>query len=409
MSVSIIPQSTPNGTIEHAEPEQQLAEIDRLLAMATVTPLAAQDNGAAPAPHKPSVQQNIFDTWQVVSAAEYANRPLPERRWMIDGLLSFQSVTVFHGMPGSLKTQLALDAAACVACGEPWLPQLDGGGGYTYSTVKTPVVWLNFDMSEEDIHERAAAVYRTHSGLSEATFDVVSLQTPWLNLAKQEYAADLAEWISKRGYGLAVIDNFSSVKGQAKLVDESIADVMLNIRRITALAGCAIWVIHHETKNVAGKTPYERMYGGIHIASNVEAAFSVTRDDEFVTLTASKQRGFMVRTEFSAMHAYTHLQGGVLETFRFLAADRPIVQQEMEERAPAQYKIMRHMLQSPMLWQTAEQIHAAIDDGTMTVESVRKALERLCTQRDKAPVERQGGGRKGAPSMYRPCLQEDEE
>lgn len=353
------------------------------------------------ATRRPTVPQNTFDTWQVVSAAEYAQRPLPERRWMVDGLLSRHAVAIFHGMPGSLKTQLVLDAAACVACGEPWLPQMIDGGGHTFNTTKTPVVWLNFDMAEEDIHERAAAVYRTHPALREATFDVVSLQTPWPNLANPHFAADLAEWVKQRGYGLVVIDNFSSIKGPAKLVDESIADVMLNIRRITAQAECAVWVIHHETKNTMGKTPFERMYGGIHIASNIEAAFSVTREGEYVTLTASKQRGYMVTTEFTAMHTYTHMEGGVLGTFCFLAANRLEVGQEMEEKAPAQYEIIRHLLKTPLTWQTAEDVFEAIDDGTKSVEGVRKALERLAARADR-PVEKQGSGKRGSPVMYRP-------
>jgi hypothetical protein len=336
--------------------------------------------------------ENVFDTWAPVSVKEYAAQPLPERRYLVHGLLPIHGVTVFHGMPGSLKTQLVLDASSCVACGCEWLPQVGDGGGYTFGTTYAPVLWLNFDMADEDIHERAAAVYRTRPLPDGAVFDVVSLPTPWLNLSSPTYALQLAEWVQLRGYGLVVIDNFSNVKGAAKLIDESIADVMLNIRRLSKSAECAVWVIHHETKNVAGKSAFERMYGGVHIAASVEAAFSISRNGDTVTLSASKQRGHMVTTSFSALHTYTQHTDDTLHTFKFFAAAAPDATQEdatSAGAAPLQHELLRVLLSTPLSYKSVDDLTAALG-GDYAPNSVRNALTKM---HGKGLVMRQTAGK----------------
>ena len=320
---------------------------------------------------------NVFDQWTPVSVAEYASTPLTQRRYLIHGLTPVHGVTVFHGIPGSLKTQLVLDAASCVACGCEWLPQLGDNGGITFATSPAPVLWLNFDMADEDIHERAAAVYRTRPLPDGAAFDVVSLPSPWLDLSKAAFALQLAEWVKRRGYGLVVIDNFSNVKGAAKLIDESIADVMLNIRRLSKLAECAVWVIHHETKNTAGKTAFERMYGGVHIAASVEAAFSVTRSGDTVTLAASKQRGHMIATTFSALHTYAQNADSTLDTFKFYscAIDTP-QETALDAKAPLQHDILRVLLSAPLSFKSVDEVANAMG-GDSTPNSVRNALAKM--------------------------------
>lgn len=333
-----------------------------------------------PADNDAEAEANAFDTWEPVSVAEYASRPLPERRYLVHGLLPIHGVTVFHGMPGSLKTQLVLDVSSCVATGCEWLPQVGTGGGYTFGTTSVPVLWLNFDMADEDIHERAAAVYRTRPLPDGAVFDVVSLPTPWLNLSNAGFALQLAEWVRLRGYGLVVIDNFSNVKGAAKLIDESIADVMLNIRRMSKEAGCAVWVIHHETKNVAGKSAFERMYGGVHIAASVEAAFSISRNSDNVTLSASKQRGHMVTTTFCALHTYSQNEDSTLDTFKFFAAAAPDTAQEEDATsagaAPLQHELLRVLLSTPLSYKSVDDLVTTLG-GDYTPNSVRNAITKM--------------------------------
>lgn len=381
-----IPQETASVQVSSVadieDPYDLLGEFSANGAGYTATSAAGtQEEDAVAAPPDPDAeaQANVFDTWAPVSVAEYASQPLPERRYLVHGLLPIHGVSVFHGMPGSLKTMFVLDGASCVASGCEWLPQVGTGGGHTFSTTRVPVLWLNFDMADEDIHERAAAVYRTRPLPDGAVFDVVSLPTPWLNLSNANFAQQLAEWVRLRGYGLVVIDNFSNVKGAAKLIDESIADVMLNIRRLSKLAGCAVWVIHHETKNVAGKSAFERMYGGVHIAASVEAAFSISRSGDTVTLAASKQRGHMVTTAFCALFAYSQNEDSTLDTFKFFAAAAPDVLQEEDSSAgaaPLQHELLRVLLSSPLSYKSVDDLVTALGDE-YSPNSVRNAVTKM--------------------------------
>jgi len=338
---------------------------------------------------------NYFAAWEPKSVATYESTPLPEHTYIIDGLLPVHGVAVFHGMPGSFKTQLVLDAASCVAAGSEWLPQLPNsdGDGHTFATRQTAVCWLNFDMADEDIHERAAAVSRTRPLPAGAVFDVVSLPTPWLDMSKAPIAVQLSAWIKSKGYGLVVIDNFSNIKGAAKLIDETIADVMLNVRRLSKDAGCAVWLIHHETKSTLGKTPFEKMYGGVHIAAAVEAAFSVTRDGDKVALNASKQRGRMSTTAFSALHTYEGLPGGALSTFRF-SATTPAAKHTLtqEERTPLQSAIENVLSATPNSFLSVADLVARLG-GEHKESSVRNALGKLL---DKGRVKKKDAGKGSA-------------
>lgn len=332
---------------------------------------------------------NKFAPWQPVSIATYAETPLPDRRYVVDRLVPASGVTVFHAAPGQLKTQLLLDLASCVATGEEWLPKLPAGADdvpdstpdsqtYSFATVKTPVLWLNFDMADSDMHERSAAVFRTRPLRDGDVLDVVSLPDVWLDMSSAFDAAQLAEWIVARGYQLVVLDNAGNVKGKTKLIDESVGDMIANVRRLSKLAGCAVLLIHHETKSIDGKSPQQRMFGGVQLAAGVDAAFSLTRAKDIVTLTASKQRGYMQVEKFCCRYTYSHSDttNATLDKFKFFAAS---VQDAMaasatSQPAPLQQQLLDVLQQHSGEWLSVPEIAIALDKRTETVRTVLKRL-----------------------------------
>ena len=316
--------------------------------------------------------------WQPVDACTYASTPLPDQLWCIDGLVRLHSVTVWHGLPGSLKTQLLLDAAGCIAAGAEWLPGLPGkdGYGYTFPTNQTKVLWLNFDMANEDIHERVAAIKRTHD-LQPGQFEVVS-QPPedWLDLSKTHMVKSMASWVKSQGYGLVVIDNLSATKGKSQLIDESMTDVFANVRHLSVIGQCNVWLIHHETKANDGKTAAQRMHGSVFIAAGIDAAFSITRTGDYVTIEASKQRNHMVVTEFCAYHTWAHNERDELDSFRFFAVEKnDITEAKQEKAAPLQHDILRHMNSDPARWVTATEVAQVL--GYSKTAPVSSAMGKL--------------------------------
>ena len=342
---------------------------------------------------EPPVEQlpgNPFATWQFKSIAVYAATPPPEVVWIIDGLLPANSVSVWHGLPGSLKTQLLLDMAGCVATGDDWLPRRQGAEeGYTFKTTKTKVLWANFDMAEPDMHARAAALYRTRPHTCDGDLQVVSLPNPWLDLSKAIATQSLAELIAAQGFGLVFIDNLSNAKGKAVMVDETIGDLMMNLRRLSAAANCSVCLVHHETKNGAGKTAQERMFGGVQLAGAVELGMSIQREQgsDRVTLQASKQRNHLTTTSFAAEHTYQQMPNGQLDSFRFFSSSfqSPIKQ---EEKSPLQSAVLRVLMVAPLRPITVADVAIKLG-GEYKENSVRNALTKLV---DAGVVRRQTEG-----------------
>ena len=337
--------------------------------------------------------------WQPVDACTYASTPLPDQLWCIDGLVRLHSVTVWHGLPGSLKTQLLLDAAGCIAAGAEWLPTLPNkDDGDTFSMNQAKVLWLNFDMANEDIHERVAAIKRTHD-LQPGQFEVVS-QPPedWLDLSKTHMVKSMASWVKSQGYGLVVIDNLSATKGKSQLIDESMTDVFANVRHLSVIGQCNVWLIHHETKANDGKTAAQRMHGSVFIAAGIDAAFSITRTGDYVTIEASKQRNHMVVTEFCAYHTWAHNERDELDSFRFFAVEKnDITEAKQATKAPLQHDILRHMNGAPATWKTATEVAQALDSSP---KSVTKVLARMA---EKGLLETKTV-RDGKVSKSNPCL-----
>jgi len=350
------------------------------------------------------LQGNPFATWQFKSIAAYAATPPPEVVWIIDGLLPANSVSVWHGLPGSLKTQLLLDMAGCVATGDDWLPRRQGAEeGYTFKTTKTKVLWANFDMAEPDMHARAAALYRTRPHTCDGDLQVVSLPNPWLDLSKAIATQSLAELIAAQGFGLVFIDNLSNAKGKAVMVDETIGDLMMNLRRLSAAANCSVCLVHHETKNGAGKTAQERMFGGVQLAGAVELGMSIQREQgsDRVTLQASKQRNHLTTTSFAAEHTYQQMPNGQLDSFRFFSSSGAIVELQ-EGKNPAQHNVLRVLEKKANKWWTVNEISFELN-GQHTAGSVRNALQRLC---DGGNAKRRDDGR---ISQYKRAIEGDAE
>ena len=207
-----------------------------------------------------------------------------------------------------------------------------------------------------------------------------------------------ATWIKSQGYGLVIIDNLANVKGKAQLTDESMADVFANVRHLSVIGECNVWVINHETKSNDGKTAAQRMYGGVHIAGGIDAAFSITRTGDYVTIEASKQRNHMVVTEFCAYHTWAHNERDELDSFRFFAVEKnDITEAKQATKAPSQHDILRHLNSDPARWVTATEVaqvtgHSAASMSKIMSRMADKGLLATKTTRD------------GKVSKVNPCL-----
>ena len=85
----------------------------------------------------------------MVSASTFAGRPVPPRRWIVQGMIPDRTVTAMAGDGGDGKTTLMLQLAVAMAGQRPWLGMSPEPG---------PVVFLTAEDDEEELHRRCASI-----------------------------------------------------------------------------------------------------------------------------------------------------------------------------------------------------------------------------------------------------------
>ncbi len=252
--------------------------------------------------------------WLPQTAAD-ALAPRPKARYVADGILRLPSVSVVYGAPGCLKTMLMTDLAACVAAGKPWLSPKPGDPGQGIATAQGAAALIDFDNGEEVTLERVGAALRGHGLDASAPVLAVSMPSPWLDLTDSgsphdpnrcSHGEQLGEWLAAFYVRLAVIDNLASICGDADENSGEMALVMGGLRRAATRAGCAIVVIHHARKSsvVRGRAG-DALRGHSSIEAAIDLALAVERQDDTVTLTATKTRHGDI-APFGALFTFEH-------------------------------------------------------------------------------------------------------
>src|SRR3989304_3432927 len=88
-------------------------------------------------------------------------KPPPPVEWVVEGLFSRPSINLLVGDPGSKKTVLALDLAACVALGKPWLGK---------PVVQSPITYVDEELGMQRFLGRANAALQAHGAVAETPF-----------------------------------------------------------------------------------------------------------------------------------------------------------------------------------------------------------------------------------------------
>lgn len=85
------------------------------------------------------------------SAALLKGKPIPEREWLVEGLIPGRTVTLFSGDGGSGKSLLSLQLAVAVAAQAPWLGKWVTPGR---------VIYMSAEDDDDELHRRTDDVLR---------------------------------------------------------------------------------------------------------------------------------------------------------------------------------------------------------------------------------------------------------
>lgn len=258
--------------------------------------------------------------WQWYSLVD-AYAPRPPIQYLVAGLFPVPSVNLIYGAPGSLKSMLLVDLAACIVSGRPWLEPVPGAGNMAgLATMAAPCAWVDLDNGVRRTHDRFEAVGRAYNLPANVPLHYVSMPQGGLQLDSAKQAEQLAESLVLIGASALFIDNLSTVKGAADELKD-MTNVMQNLRWIAEWANVSIQAVHHQRKSNGMKSREgETIRGHSSIEANIDVGILVDRGDTqslAVDIRATKTRGATFDERGATFSFAWHPGTKELETARF--------------------------------------------------------------------------------------------
>lgn len=181
-------------------------------------------------------------------ASDLEGKPVPERRWLVNGLIPMGKVTLLGGDGGTGKSLLALQLAAAVAAGGPWI-----GRGVTAGTA----AYLSAEDDDDELERRIDDVARSE-GLRKADLHrltYISLAGKDATLAMIEGTTgklhpssrmkELHRWLDAEKPSLVVLDTLADLfpgnendRAQARAFVGMLAKIAIQYR-------CAVVLLAH--------------------------------------------------------------------------------------------------------------------------------------------------------------------
>lgn len=235
------------------------------------------------------------DRWRAFTLADaYQDRPPVE--YIAADLFALPSLNIVYGAPGTLKSYVMQDLAACVAGGINWLPIAPWSTikGPAIKVLRAPVMWVDFDNGQRRTHDRFGELGRGHGLATDAPLIYYSMPSPWLDASKPDQINDLHLRIIATGARLVIIDNLSLIAGDVDENSAQMGKVCSNFRKLAESTGAALVLIHHQRKStgIAGRAG-DTLRGHSSIEGSLDLALLVEREDDsrMITLRPTKVRG----------------------------------------------------------------------------------------------------------------------
>ena len=178
-----------------------------------------------------------------------------------------------------------LDAAVCVALGEPWLGK---------PTKQMTVLVIDEESGVGRLKRRLGAVMRPHDADKDLPLAYACMSG--LSLLEEDGADRLVQYIEAAGAGLVIIDALADVMlGGDENAVKDVQRVFYNLRRAAERTGATILIIHHTSKagNYRGSTAIKGavdlmlMVESKPASPNIEIRTEKSRDTEPFDLYAT--------------------------------------------------------------------------------------------------------------------------
>lgn len=174
------------------------------------------------------------------------------------------------------KSLFALDGAAALATGRPWLDRPAGD--------PRSVLYLDLEMTLDDVHERLGDLgYGPRDDLDRLYYHLLPALPP---LDHPEGGAAVAELVASYGVDLVVVDTLARVVAGPENDADTYRKMFLHTGAVVKRAGVALWRLDH-----AGKDLDRGQRGSSAKADDVDVVWRLTpRDANRLSLRATHRR-----------------------------------------------------------------------------------------------------------------------
>lgn len=189
-----------------------------------------------------------------ITAAALCATPPTVPPEVIAGVLYLGGTMMISGPSKSRKTYTFLDLGVSVATGTEWLG---------FSTTKTAVLYLNFELSEHSFQRRLAAICQAKCQAPPAGFRSFNLRGKTATMGM--LAVELPRLIKSHAAGLVILDPWYKISAQSGVEENSNdgqARILAEAERIVTANGATLAVGHHCAKgDSAAKNSIDRAAG----------------------------------------------------------------------------------------------------------------------------------------------------
>ena len=196
---------------------------------------------------------------------------IPEREWVIDGMLPTNCVAMIAGKPGSKKTWLGLWMSLCVSQGCDFL-------GYEIELAR-PALWIDEESGDDNMKRRLNAILKGMNEIGvnkngvKVSKDALFAYTPMMgfDVCNPEDMEDLREIVTQTHAKIIFMDTFSKIFTGKENDKYEIEPVFRALRKAANDLSVCFVLIHHPTKAGATTRGSGAIEGDLDVLLTVES------------------------------------------------------------------------------------------------------------------------------------------
>lgn len=197
----------------------------------------------------------------------------PADRWLVEGLIPREGITLFAAISGEGKSTVLMHLASCLSQGLPW---------FNFPTRKARVLYLNLEMSISEMQRRGRM-----TGFPRDNPDLIVMNEDDFNLNEGIGKDDLKykwllKFISEKDIQVLIVDTLRASAGGLK--EDKAEDVRQFFQKFQILKNSGVSVIFadhlRKPTQFEGKVPKkEQVLGSQDKTANAEVLLMIRRDE----------------------------------------------------------------------------------------------------------------------------------